>query len=258
MRARSLTAAILAATPLIIAATGPAAHATTVTGPWATTTHTLPDGRTFRLHAPTTPQEPEPLVVALHGLGQTSTAWEPTTGLTPYSEGKFALVYGESATADASWNAGVEAPSPQACCGTARDTHVDDVGYVAEVIDAVELLTPVDPDRVYLVGGSNGGMMALKAGCELPQVTAVGVVAGSLLVPCPAGVDTMHIHGISDTTVPWGGTGVQGTVFLPMWDEPTRMARGTVWTLRPFNGGHTWPSWSAAQLWTFFQHLPPR
>lgn len=232
---------------------GTPASTVAVVGPWQTTAHTVAGGRTFRLHAPTVAQAPEPLVVALHGYSQSSAVWEPTTGLTPFSEGRFALAYGEGV--GASWNAGPDAPSPQACCGTARDQHVDDVAYVAAVIAAAEALTPVDPARVYLIGGSNGGMMALKAGCNLPQVTAVVVVAGALLVPCPNGVDTLHIHGTSDTTVPLAGPGFQGTVFLPAVTEATRMPRGAVWAMLPFHGGHTWPGWVPPQADAFWAHL---
>ncbi len=154
----------------------------------------------------------------------------------------------------ATWNAGPDAPSPQACCGWARDNHVDDVAYIAQVIAAAEALTPVDPARVYLVGGSNGGMMAYKAGCALPEVAAVGSVAGSLLVDCPRGVDTIEVHGTADATVPQSGPGFEGTVFPPLVTIPMRMPRDVVWTLLAFAGGHGWPGWAGPSIWSFFQY----
>lgn len=224
---------------------------------YQTTQRTLPSGRTYLLHAPTGPVDPQPLVIALHGALHTPEQMQTNTGLTPFSEGKFTLAYG--AGINGSWNAGTPEPQPQSCCGAASAGNVDDVSYIRDVITHAKSVTPVDPDRVYLTGWSAGGMMAFKAGCQLAdQVAAIVVVSGSLLVPCPAGIDTLHIHGAGDTTVPQSGTGYEGTVFLSVWTEPLRMSRGALWSLLAWNcttGCHAWPGWVNAHLWAFLAPL---
>ena len=54
------------------------------------------------------------------------------------------------------WNAGI-------CCALALR---NDVGYLVNVVNAVSQAVPVDATRVYVVGFSNGGMMALQAICQ--------------------------------------------------------------------------------------------
>ena len=67
------------------------------------------------------------------------------------------------------WNAGAS------CCGGAT---TDDVTYLRRVVAAVAARVPVDRHRVYVVGLSNGGMMATRAVCDAPQdFAAAGTVA---------------------------------------------------------------------------------
>ena len=56
------------------------------------------------------------------------------------------------------WNAGI-------CCAFALR---NDVGYLVDVVNASSQAVPVDATRVYVVGFSNGGMMALRAICSAP------------------------------------------------------------------------------------------
>ena len=62
--------------------------------------------------------------------------------------------------------------------------HIDDVGYLESVIDAVGNLYPVDRSRVFLTGHSNGGMMTYRFACEHPELIAgAASVAGTMLTP---------------------------------------------------------------------------
>src|SRR5690606_41449164 len=59
----------------------------------------------------------------------------------------------------ATWNAG-------ACCARARDEQVDDVGFLRAVLADVKRRIRVDASRVYVVGMSNGAMMAYRIACQ--------------------------------------------------------------------------------------------
>lgn len=140
-----------------------------------------------------------PVVFALHGGGghMELQADEATYGLVGKSEqASFIAVFpngysrmpgGKLAT----WNAG-------ACCGDARDRHIDDVGFVRHVHADVARHLTIDRRRVFAVGMSNGGMMAWRLACEAPDLfRAIAAVAGtdnttrcSRLTPSPCCTST--------------------------------------------------------------------
>jgi polyhydroxybutyrate depolymerase len=73
------------------------------------------------------------------------------------------------------------------------------------VLAAVEEEYCVDPDRIYAVGYSNGGGMALTAACALShRFAAVGVVAAAYPA-CRANVPAIAFHGVNDAIVPFEG-----------------------------------------------------
>ncbi len=68
---------------------------------------------------------------------------------------------------------------------------VDDVGFVAALIDCVAGWLPVDRRRVYAVGISNGAMMAARLASQLPdRIAAFGQVAGTVAEDAPQLVAT--------------------------------------------------------------------
>jgi polyhydroxybutyrate depolymerase len=72
------------------------------------------------------------------------------------------------------WNAGH-------CCGYALENNSDDVAILSALIDAMLSHYAIDPDRVYIAGISNGGMMAYRAGAELAdKVAAIAPIAASI------------------------------------------------------------------------------
>ena len=187
-----------------------------VAGGGAGATVTLPSGRVYVEHLRrarpgarprlrpgqrrTSPPVRRPLVVALHGWWNDPAALAASSGLDAYADARgFLLAYGVGVSW--SWNAG-------SCCGLAAASGVDDVAYLADVVAAVASRHLVDRRRVYVLGFSNGGMMAERAACERPEVfAAAGSVAGPLLVDCasPLPVRFVHLHGLDDTTVPYLG-----------------------------------------------------
>lgn len=192
-------------------------------------------GRPFLLHAVHRPPGPRPLVLMLHGWGQAPEKAERMSGASGSADRHgFAVAY--PVGRDEAWNAG-------GCCGQARG---DDVGYLVDVVEAAARLTAVDRRRVYLWGFSNGGMMAWRAGRARPDVfAAVGVVAGALLVPCPATVAVRHLHGAGDEVVPYRGghSALTGATLPDSSTEPRRVGRGSTVSTTVLPGlGHAWPT----------------
>lgn len=163
------------------------------------------------------PKKAEPghgytLVVMLHGgLGNPErfaqatgfpgeTLRHPTVVVYPAGSGRFSdrLL---------TWNAGV-------CCGYAQRENVDDVGFIDKVIEQVTSEYPIDPDRVFVVGHSNGGMMAYRMACERSAIVdGIGVVGGTMNFSSKRcrpdrPVTVVSIHGEADQNVPiQGGMG---------------------------------------------------
>lgn len=168
--------------------------------------------RAYRVHVPAgySAAAPAALLVALHGGGGNMDyqADDSKYGLITKSEREgFVVVFpnGYSKLDSgkfASWNAG-------RCCAAARDSKVDDVGFIREVVSRVMAQLNIDRGRVYATGMSNGGMMAYRLACEMSDVfVAVAPVAGTdNTVDCkPArAVSVLHIHAKDDTHVLFNG-----------------------------------------------------
>jgi len=143
------------------------------------TTYNLSD-RTFILHVPPnyTSKTPLPLVVVLHGAFSTGSQTESETGFSVLADSeRFLVAYPEGIGIFClfqHWNAGH-------CCGKAADNQVDDISFVAEVIDTVRLKLAVDPARIYMAGMSNGGMLTYRFATERTgNLAAAAVVCATI------------------------------------------------------------------------------
>jgi polyhydroxybutyrate depolymerase len=173
----------------------------------------------------------------LPGLHNTTTSIENTSGFDALADRRgYIIAYGEGL--DRSWNAG-------SCCGTAASTNVDDVDYLAQAVTTISANFAVDQARIVVTGFSNGGMLAFRAACERPGLfRAALTVAGTLVSQCPNPVTVIHVHGLSDTTVPVRGgySAYTGTSFPDVRTEPTRLPRGSHERLVYWAGKHYWPT----------------
>lgn len=180
--------------------------------------------RTYRQFVPESdaPDGGWPLVLALHGGLGSGDQFARVSGFEELAAREGLVVLhpdGEGRT----WDAG-------ACCGSAARNEVDDVGFLAALIEETLRVLPVDEERVFVTGFSNGAMMSFRFGCERPEmVRAVGLVAGSLEArECPGGAGTnlFAFHGDADDNHPIeGGMGtdtVSRVAFRSMADSLAR------------------------------------
>lgn len=112
------------------------------------------------------------------------------------------------------WNAGGE------CCGLPGRNNIDDIGYITEAAKAVAKTNGVNPDKIFIVGHSNGAMMAQRLMCETRAFNAAVPISGPLNIDVPActrvrGHKILALHGKDDKNVPFeGGTGTRGVTSI--------------------------------------------
>ena len=102
----------------------------------------------------------------------------------------------------ATWNAGK-------CCGVARDTNVDDIGFIRQIVANITRQMNIDRSRIYTTGMSNGGLMSYRLACEMSDTfTAIAAVAGTdntrSCTPAKP-VSVLHIHAKDDQLVLYDG-----------------------------------------------------
>jgi polyhydroxybutyrate depolymerase len=115
------------------------------------------------------------------------------------------------------------------CCPAAAAKHVDDIGFVADLIEYIKEgiqsnsshTREIDATRIYTSGHSGGAMFANRLGCELSDVFAAiapisgpildgkiagilpGVLAGADPFRCSGSMPTLYFHGTADIVVPF-------------------------------------------------------
>ena len=146
-----------------------------------------------------------PLVLELHGSGGSPAGQARTSGFEPVAAKEGFAVAALQADG-ARWNVPV------------RDDRLDDVGYVADVIDHVAARVCTDLTRIYVTGFSGGGRMSSLIGCRLgARIAAIAPVAG-LRWPAPCegrSVPVLTFHGLADRQNPYEGQAAgRGTEWL--------------------------------------------
>ncbi|MEO0079942.1 MAG: PHB depolymerase family esterase [candidate division WOR-3 bacterium] len=167
--------------------------------------------RTFLVHIPpqTAGLKNLPLVIVLHGGGGNGRAVARLTGFSALADEKgFIVVYPDAVNGH--WNDGRQVRQFRS-----QRENVDDVGFIAALIDSLAKRLKVDPKRVYATGISNGAIMCHRLGCELAsRLAAIAPVAGAIAEPLngrcqPARpVSVVAINGTEDRFVPYEGGGV--------------------------------------------------
>jgi polyhydroxybutyrate depolymerase len=240
---------------------------------------------------------PLPLIVVLHGGGGLKASAETVTcpgadrsdprclGNVAAGRG-YALVYPNGTGSRPlrgvrTWNAGGDRNGYVCGFGPACHLGIDDVGYIAAMFEELAPVIPIDVERVYATGISNGGAMSHRLACEASErFAAIVPIAGANLHadsggPCDVQVPVLDIHGTGDTRWLYEGGSIRDGYWssvdetMENWrvrngcsesfvDEPiadrdpgdrttsvrrrwTGCARTTE-LIRMDGGGHTWPS----------------
>lgn len=167
-----------------------------------------------------------PVIVAFHGGGGRPLAFGRRAELLRLARQGGAVLLlpeglGRPGGRGGSWNTGGETAD-----GYAEQVGVDDLAFVQAMLADVRRRVTVDPDRIYALGMSKGGMMAYHAACNLDGVfRSIAVVAGTLDArTCRFAdqVSLLHIHGTRDENVPFeGGLGALSRVPSP-WASAER------------------------------------
>jgi polyhydroxybutyrate depolymerase len=168
-------------------------------------------------------RRPLPLVVDLHGWGGPALAQADYTRLGRLGESRgFVTLTPQGAGSPPAWDAGTDSP---------------DVAFLHDLLDEAERSLCIDTRRVFVVGASNGAMLASTVACVgAGRVAAVAAVAGvSPVVPpvppadagrgdgdpqdeCPSArrpVPIMAIHGTADPVIRFDGGYAPGVDALP-------------------------------------------
>lgn len=175
--------------------------------------------RNYLLHVPPNydQQKVWPLILVLHGAFSTAHTMEKWSGFSILADREgFIVAYPNGIGVFGwlqHWNAGH-------CCGLAEMDHVDDVKFLDYVIGEISSEFHIDPHRIYVVGHSNGAMLAYRFATESRvPIAGIGVVAGSIgsskgadgavyqTGPPEIPVSLIAIHGREDRSVPFEGGG---------------------------------------------------
>lgn len=158
--------------------------------------------RTYRSIVPLHVTNRLPLLIVLHGRGESGSVVANQTGFRGLVERRQAILVAPDGQ-QRSWNAG------HGCCGIAGSRGSPDVPFVAAIVADAVRRWPVDAGRVYLVGYSNGGKLAYSEVCAHPTLFAAVATYGAVpLSPCTPGtaaVPFLLAAGSADSVLPFHG-----------------------------------------------------
>ena len=181
------------------------------------------------------PSRPRALVIALHALSWTAEDFAAYTGFDHVASADgFVVVYPQGL--NKAWNAGY-------CCPAFHAAPTDDVGFLRDLVGKL-----AQPGwKVFLLGFSNGAMMAYDLACRIPgEIAAIGVVGSDGEACSPAGPlpAILHFQGTSDNVTGdrawalsdgdrWVNTGITATTWWSRLGADVRLVRVK-------NGIHDW------------------
>ncbi len=230
-------------------------------------------GRTYELHVPSGLAGPSvPLVLSLHGLGQTGARHAADSGWAAHADANGYIV----AFPDGRWRS-----------WNYSQYGAGDVAWLRAVVADVGAAWCVDPSRVHVAGHSNGAFMAQRLACDAADVFASAAsyaggnpdVTGHACAPS-RGIGVALFQGDADFVVPsqWAAVARDGWVdrlqcATPPESDPVadggllryvgcRDGVQVIWRTYP-GQSHLWPTGARRQdmldtMWAFFgaHHKP--
>ena len=166
----------------------------------------------FLVRVPESAGARPPLLVALHGVSNDGRVLERKARLDAFAERHGMVVLYPHGMGLFGiwrhWNAGF-------CCGFAFEKGVDDTAFVLRCIERARRRLNIDDSRIYIIGHSNGGMLAYALASRRPElfraVAVVSATAGgtagpglpfSAIAPPHVPVPLIAIHGENDEAMP--------------------------------------------------------
>jgi polyhydroxybutyrate depolymerase len=166
--------------------------------------------RSYRFFVPEALRDragPQAVVLVLHGAGAFPDILDHTHMNEVAAKERFVAIYPQG-TGDL-WNDGA--------LGLFGPNAADDVAYIRRVVEDVDRnVVKIDRRRLYAAGFSNGGMMAMRLGCEAADLFA-GVAAVTAAMPAAIAphckptrpIAVLVINGTDDPLVPYDGGDVR-------------------------------------------------
>lgn len=179
--------------------------------------------RTFYVHVPESLDESPPLVIALNENMSTGRTMALVTTLDEAADEQgFVVVF-----PDTSGNVWGE--------DTTEDDLPDDVGFIGALIDYMAESYGIDPLEVYLTGFDDGGLMAYRLACEVPELFQSVAIVGAHMMgyhrdSCPeevaAPVNMLIANGTRNALYT-----INSYEFTSIWQEENELYLGLQDTL---------------------------
>lgn len=154
------------------------------------------------------PNVAAPLLIVLHGYGATGAIQTNYMRFKDVQDEHGFIMLSPDGMRNTSsqqfWNAS------DYCCDF-ENTQVDDVSYIAGLIEEAKERFFIDEKRVFLVGHSNGGFMSYRMACEKSElISGIVSLAGAMPTNTSAcqptePVAVAQVHGTADAVILYGG-----------------------------------------------------
>lgn len=150
--------------------------------------------------------KPAPLLILMHSASSSGERQEKNTKLAVAAKKAGMIFIAPDGTIGLDgrrvWNAA------KSCCQK-PGIDVDDLTYINALIDEIALELPVDQNRIYMVGHSNGGFMSIAFACSTGRIAGVVSLAGAMDSDAQCQSERpfkfLQIHGTDDATIKFGG-----------------------------------------------------
>jgi polyhydroxybutyrate depolymerase len=173
--------------------------------------------RLYQVYRPVTMRDGAPAVLVLHGGSQSMRKiFRENAGATlawiDIAEREGAVLIAPNGTSRRNGDPSGDAQAWNDFRNDAKLSNADDVAFLRRVVGDETRTLKLDPKRIYVTGGSNGGMMTFRMLIEAPELFAGGAAfianlpAGTQSLPRPSRpTPIMIVNGTKDPLVKWEG-----------------------------------------------------
>jgi polyhydroxybutyrate depolymerase len=173
-------------------------------------------------------QSLRPAVLVLHGGRGSAEEMRKKTGFDTIAVAEnFSVIYAEGTT----WGRGFHAWNT-GYLQRQQVGNADDIGYFDTLIDLLVKDHHIDPQRIYMTGASNGGMMTFVYAVKRPEkLAAVAPVVGAMFTfekNHPVPLPILMINGQQDDEVPIQGGMSRNPLVRRAQQAPFRRLEDTV------------------------------